>query len=277
MMTSARLPRTLRLFRAFRNEQRDPSSFYRLLADDTVQQISRYCHLNGSKVLDVGGASGYFGDAIRDAGGRTLTVEYEWEQIVEHGRRLSYGVQADGQSLPVRGAAFDVAYSSNVLEHVEDPERMLAEMIRVVCPGGIVYVSFTNWLSPWGGHETAPWHYLGGEWAARRYERLHGRPAKNRYGVSLFPLHIGRVLAWVRGCPDVEMLDAFPRYYPQWMRPLVRLAGIREVATWNLAIVMRRRLMASEQFDGLMGAGLQRTTASSATLARLLASKASAR
>lgn len=274
-MTAVGLGRSVRLLRAFRSEQSDPTAFYRLLADDTVQQISRYCHLTGAKVLDVGGASGYVGDAIRDVGGRTLTVEYEWDQIVEHGRHLSHGVQADGQSLPARDAAFDVSYSSNVLEHVPEPERMLAEMVRVVCPGGIVYVTFTNWLSPWGGHETAPWHYLGGEWAARRYERRYGRPAKNRYGVSLFPLHIGRVIAWVRTCPDVELLDAYPRYYPRWTRPLVRVPGVREVATWNLAMVIRRRVEPSQQLDELVGARQERGVVSVGTLAHLLASEAS--
>ena len=36
-------------------------------------------------------------------------------------------------------------------------------------------------------------------------------------------------------------LDAFPRYYPRWCRPLVRVPGLREVATWNLALVLERR------------------------------------
>ena len=53
---------------------------------------------------------------------------------------------------------------------------MLAEMARVVRPGGLVYCSYTLWLSPWGGHETSPWHFLGGHRAARRYEQRHGHP-----------------------------------------------------------------------------------------------------
>jgi SAM-dependent methyltransferase len=235
------IKRSIRLFRGFLTEQQDPTSFYRLLADDTIREISRYCQLTGARVIDIGGASGYLGEALTDAGASTLTVEYDWSQIVEHGRRLQHGVQADARALPVFDTSFDVAYSSNVLEHVTDPEQMLQEMVRAVTPGGLVFVTYTNWLSPWGGHETSPWHYLGGERAVRRYERRYGRLPKNLYGVNLFNLPITRVLNWARACPNADVLDAFPRYYPHWTWPLVRIRGLREVATWNLALVLRRR------------------------------------
>jgi SAM-dependent methyltransferase len=218
-----------------------------MLADDTILQLSAYCQLAGTRVIDIGGASGYVGDALTAAGASTLTVEYEWSQIVEHGRRLKGGVQADGRALPVFDAIFDVAFSSNVLEHVRNPEQMLLEMVRAVTPGGIVFVTYTNWLSPWGGHETSPWHYLGGERAARRYRRRYGHQPRNLYGDSLFELPISRVLKWVDACSDVEVLDAFPRYYPHWTWPLVRVPGVREVATWNLALVLRRRQANSSQ------------------------------
>ena len=70
------------------------------------------------------------------------------------------------------------------------PHARLALQRRDPALDGIVFVAFTNWLSPWGGHETSPWHYLGGERAARRYQRRHGEPPKNRYGRSLYPVSV---------------------------------------------------------------------------------------
>ena len=137
-------------------------------------------------VLDVGGASGYVADAFREVGARAITAEYNVDQTTEHGRQLTGGIIADGRALPIATGAVDVCYSSNVLEHVVSHEQMLSEMVRVVAPGGVIYLTFTNWLSPWGGHETSPWHYRGGEWAAQRFERVTGAPPKNRYGESLF-------------------------------------------------------------------------------------------
>jgi SAM-dependent methyltransferase len=241
------LRRSVELFRAFRHEGTDPATFYGLLADDTVSDVSRFCQVNESIVLDVGGASGYVADAFREAGARPLTAEYDVDQMNEHGRKLVDGIIADGCALPCATGSVDISYSSNVLEHVVSHQRMLEEMVRVVSPGGVIYLTFTNWLSPWGGHETSPWHYLGGEWAAQRYERKTGAPAKNRYGVSLFRLSVAEVLGWCEKCPDVVVLDAFPRYYPRWSKWLVRVPGLREFLTWNLVVVMRRKSTAASE------------------------------
>jgi len=235
---------SVELFKAFRHEATDPETFYGLLANDTVSDISRFCQVNEAIVLDVGGASGYVADAFRAAGARAVTAEYDVEQMNEHGRTIIDGIMADGCDLPIATGSVDVSYSSNVLEHVESYQRMLAEMVRVVCQGGVIYLTFTNWLSPWGGHETSPWHYFGGEWSARRFERTTGAPAKNRFGVSLFRLDVRDVLGWCESCPEVEVLDSFPRYYPRWTKFLVKIPVLREFLTWNLVVVMRRTSLA---------------------------------
>jgi SAM-dependent methyltransferase len=233
--------RSVEFFRAFLHESTDPEAFYGLLARETVADVARFSQVHEALVLDVGGASGYVSDAFSTVGARTFTAEYDVDQTTEHGRNLTDGIMADGCALPIRTGSFDVCYSSNVLEHVVSHEAMLSEMVRVVAPGGVVYLTFTNWLSPWGGHETSPWHYLGGEYAARRYERKTGEPPKNRYGTSLFNLSIGEVLRWVHNCGQVQVLDTFPRYYPRWTKWIVHIPVLREFLTWNLVIVMRRR------------------------------------
>ena len=160
--------------------------------------------------------------------------------MMSRGETPPGAVIADGYWLPVRDGGADICVSSNVLEHVRDPNGLIEEMVRATRPGGLIYLSFTNWYSPWGGHEMSPWHYLGAGRAERRYQRKHGRLPKNRVGTSLFPVHIGPVLRAMRARADVEVVSARPRYYPLWCRPLLLIPGLREVATWNLLLILRR-------------------------------------
>ncbi|MFG1774814.1 class I SAM-dependent methyltransferase [Micromonospora sp. NPDC049048] len=236
----ATLGRSVALFRAFLVEQTDPDRFYGLLAEDSVRQVSGYVPLAGRTVLDVGGGPGYFAAAFRAAGAHYVGLDPDVGDFSAAGDSVSGMLRGSGTALPVRSGAVDVTFSSNVLEHVSEPDRMLDEMVRVTRPGGVLFVSFTPWLSPWGGHETAPWHYLGGDRARRRYERRNGRPPKNRFRETLHPTSIAQTLRWARGNPEVELLDALPRYHPWWGRWVIRIPGVREVAAWNFLFVLRR-------------------------------------
>jgi 2-polyprenyl-3-methyl-5-hydroxy-6-metoxy-1,4-benzoquinol methylase len=132
-----------------------------------------------------------------------------------------------------------VCYSSNVLEHVPEPWTMADEMVRVTRPGGTVFLSYTLWYGPWGGHETSPWHYLGGRRAADRYAARVGRRPKNDFGISMFPVTARGGLRWAHQVVDAEVVAAVPRYLPRWARGVVRVPGVREVLTWNLLLVLR--------------------------------------
>lgn len=234
------LARSARLLRSFRAEAADPSRYYSGLARDAIAQLGQYADLNGRVVVDVGGGPGYFVRELRGAGARAFCVDADRGELAAHGRPESGSVLGSAVSLPLTSGAVDVCFSANVLEHVGDWRAMLAEMVRVTRPGGIIFVSFTNWLSPWGGHETSPWHYLGGERAAVRYQRRRGRPPKNRYGHSLYPVSVAAALAWARSAETAVQVDAVPRYLPGWSRPLLRVRGLREFLTWNLLLVLRR-------------------------------------
>lgn len=64
----------------------------------------------------------------------------------------------DEARLPVRDGAADVVLSTQVLEHVEDPSLYLAECARVLCPGGLLFLS-THGHWPYHPHPSDHWRW----------------------------------------------------------------------------------------------------------------------
>ncbi len=235
------LRRSIRLFGAFRLEQTEPATFYQALAADSIAQLAQYVDPAGKTVLDVGGGPGYFRDAFQGAGSRYFALDADVGELSGLGDIASGTVIGSGMQLPFADESIDVCYSSNVLEHVSDPWLMAEEMVRVTRRGGVVFLSYTVWWGPHGGHETAPWHFLGGRRARERYRRQHGREPKNRFGESLFPVTVKAGLDWARRQTDAVVLDLVPRYNPRFAHWLTRVPVVRELVTWNLVIVLQRR------------------------------------
>ena len=245
----ATLRRSVRLLSEFRYEQPDPGRFYGALAVDTAAMVVDLWHgLRGESpagrtLLDVGGGPGYFAHAFADIGIRYLGVEPDPAEMHVAGPVASAEsgtfVRASGMALPFADDSVDICLSSNVAEHVPRPWQLGNEMLRVTKPGGLVVLSYTVWLGPFGGHEMGLTHYLGGARAAAMYERRHGRPAKNNYGSSLFAVSAADGLNWARatGCAAAT----FPRYHPRWAWWVTSVPVLREFAVSNLVLVLSPR------------------------------------
>jgi SAM-dependent methyltransferase len=245
----ATLARSLRLLSEFRYEQPDPARFYGALAADTAAMVAdlwRAGHdepLAGRTLLDVGGGPGYFASAFSGAGIRYVGVEPDPREMHAAGPAVDRGcgqfVRASGMALPFADDSVDICLSSNVAEHVPCPWQLGAEMLRVTRPGGLVVMSYTVWLGPFGGHEMGLTHYLGGARAAARYARKHGHPAKNNYGSSLFEVSAADGLNWAASTGAA--VAAFPRYHPRWAWWLTAVPVLREFAVSNLMLVLQPR------------------------------------
>lgn len=235
------LRRSVGLFSDFLVEQSDPARFYTALARDSVALVAQHTDLDGATMLDVGGGPGHFHAAFAAAGASYFCLDIDREELVAGSVPARRAVVGDGGRLPFADDSVDLCFSSNVLEHVRDPWRMADEMLRVTRPGGLVFLGYTAWWGPWGGHETSPWHFLGGRRARRRYRRKHGQEPKNRYGETLFGVTVAGGLRWARTQQLADVVVAIPRYHPRAAHWVVRVPVLREVVTWNLALVLRKR------------------------------------
>ncbi|MFL0239143.1 class I SAM-dependent methyltransferase [Mycobacterium sp. SMC-17] len=243
----ATLARSIRLLSEFRFEQSDPARFYGGLARDTVALVDGlWRDLNGAApdgatVLDVGGGPGYFATEFSSAGMTYIGVEPDPREMHAGPAAQPDGagtfVRASGMALPFADGSVDVCLSSNVAEHVREPWLMGREMLRVTRPGGLVILSYTVWLGPFGGHEMGLTHYLGGRRAAEMYTRKHGHRPKNDYGSSLFAVSAAAGLEWARSTGT--LVAAFPRYHPRWAWRATSVPVLQEFLTSNLVLVLQ--------------------------------------
>lgn len=241
LRASGRVSRALELWRLFRAERRDPGPFYRRLADDAVRGLeARHGSLAGRRIGDVGCGPGYYTAAFRAVGAVVVPIDGDLGELGAGGRPPEGAVVGDARRLPLASGALDAVFCSNMLEHTPDPDAVIGELIRVLRPGGWGYLSFTNWYSPWGGHEMSPYHLLGPRRGPALYERRHGTDHKHRVGENLFPTHVGEVIRRFAARPDVTVTSVEPRYWP-WASFLMRIPGVREVLAWNCVIRFVRR------------------------------------
>lgn len=94
----------------------------------------------GAWVLDIGCGDGTPVHVLTRRGQRAVGLDlrpWPWSTT-------SHFVQGDGLHLPFREGIFDAVGSFAMLEHLEHPEGLLAEMARVVRPGGRVVVGAPN-------------------------------------------------------------------------------------------------------------------------------------
>ncbi|HET8632293.1 MAG TPA: methyltransferase domain-containing protein [Thermomicrobiales bacterium] len=101
------------------------------------------------RALDVGCGTGEDAQALARAvgpGGLAVGVDVSATMLAEARRRAAAAglpvafCRADAQRLPFADDAFDRCRAERVLQHVEDPRAVLAELIRVTRPGGLVAI-----------------------------------------------------------------------------------------------------------------------------------------
>jgi SAM-dependent methyltransferase len=134
----------------------------RLHADAVTESVVAHAH---GRLLDVGCGRGPFAQLLAAQSSRAFGVEVDRARYgrtgTESGERLvaetapdddapQPDAWANGLQLPFADASFDTVVSFQVLEHVPEPAVLMAEMARVLTPGGTLILTAPH---IWGIHE----------------------------------------------------------------------------------------------------------------------------
>lgn len=187
-------------------------------------------------VLEVGSSVGFncLAMAERFPEARVVGVEPADEacavaqaMAVDCGRDNMQVLRATGERLPFADAAFDSIICHTVIEHVSDVDACIAEMARVLRPGGVLHLDAPNYLWPWEPHL-----------------RIVVPP--------LCPKPLMRLLARAQGAgAHVAYLDHLKLVHPAWIERRFRQHGL----TWVNRSEAKLRQAAAGDFGGIVSYG----------------------
>jgi len=114
----------------------------------------------GTKVIDVGAGAGRHSYEAYRRGADVIAFDQNAEELAEVDTMLQAMGQAgeapasakaqvvvgDALALPYPDGAFDVVIASEILEHVPDDRGAIAELVRVLRPGGSLAITVPRWL-----------------------------------------------------------------------------------------------------------------------------------
>jgi ubiquinone/menaquinone biosynthesis C-methylase UbiE len=159
-----------------------------------LKTVRRYVDLaDGLRVLEVGAGRGHLVGHLRERGVEALGVDLN-PHAVEHAVTPALEVM-DATALEFEDGSFDALVSFHAIEHIPDIDGALAEMVRVVRPGGTLVLVY-------------PAEPIQGIWAIPTSIILHGTPfrAQEVHCHQLTPRRLARRLSGL----DVEVVhDSF--------------------------------------------------------------------
>lgn len=194
--------------------------------EEQIELLSAFAgDLKGRSLLEVGSGWGLFVALTRKQQIDSYGIEPE-EEVYQVSLKVlgSYGLsqdfikQAPGEKIPFGDNTFDIVYSTMVLEHVKDPERVIKESIRVLKRGGYLQFVIPNYGSFWEGHYGILWPPNLSKPLAKTYISLLGRDPSYLNGLNLInQRYLEKIIA------NIDEIKVIDWGYDVWKKRLLTL------------------------------------------------------
>lgn len=203
-----------------------------------------------ARILELGAGGGFLGIELQRLGFHDITLSDLTATSLAALRENAPGARlvcADAASLPFRDGAFDVVISSDVIEHIPENEEHVAEVARVLRPGGLYLLKTPNRLMAdayyrmRGLHDAYFWH-------PSMVSPGEARDLFGRYGFRTRVLRQARLTsAQVAKLPGPRRLRPVARHVPLgWMpaslRPHLEIVAKKDGAEASLRFTGERVL-----------------------------------
>jgi SAM-dependent methyltransferase len=169
-----------------RQAKRD-ATYRRLVEGDHAEDVAfdavaKLTARSPARVLDAGCGTGEFAERVqRELGAAVCAIDLSARMVELTAQRGVEAEVADIQALPFADGTFDVVVANWVLYHVEDLDRGLAELARVLRPGGALVAGTQG-----RGHLLNVWRLLGDPWQPElSFDDVNGLEALRRHFASV--------------------------------------------------------------------------------------------
>ncbi len=126
----------------------DKDKFQKLLKRELIGTIIHFSNSNGKspKVLEVGCGAGFFLKDVKNLCVSIMGVDLQdiFDYRLLKSDKVSF-VRGDATKLPFRDCEFDIAFSMDVIEHVEDSLSFLVESKRCLKENGLIIIGTPNY------------------------------------------------------------------------------------------------------------------------------------
>jgi ubiquinone/menaquinone biosynthesis C-methylase UbiE len=210
--------------------------------------------LKDKKILEVGSGLGIFLAVTRrdyhtetyglEPSGEGFASSYSISKEILRSYDIDSNIVLDakGEQIPFEDNYFDIIFSSTVLEHTENPQKVITEAVRVLKPGGYLQFVFPNYGSFFEGHYAIFWIPYLNHRLAHFWIKLWGREPEFMKTIQL--LNYFKVKKWISNMNQVIVITFGEEIFRQRMLQLdiKDWAGLGKIKKW-LNLVNKFRLI----------------------------------
>lgn len=155
-------------------------------AEPNIRKVEEWLGLDfaGQRVLVVGAGTGAESIVLHQRGAEVHGIEpYDKAMAILNLKAELYGLpparfqQAVAEHIPHPDETFDFIYCYTVIEHVQDVEATIDEMLRVCKTGGLVFIQTPDYRFPYEAHYKIDRPAFSPRWLTALRLRLQGRSA----------------------------------------------------------------------------------------------------